>query len=53
MQATVLGFASHPQWRVVAANLKLPDSAGKPVRLKGWDAAGRLVVDFDPTAASR
>ena len=46
---TVLGFASHPQWRVVAANLKLPGAAGKPVTLKGWDAQGKLVVDFDPT----
>jgi hypothetical protein len=49
VEATVVGFASHPQWRVVAANLKLPGSAGKPVRLKGWDAQGTLVVDLDPT----
>ena len=51
VQATVLGFASHPRWRIVAANIKLPGSAGKPVSLKGWDADGKLVVDFDPTAA--
>jgi hypothetical protein len=52
IEATVLGFASHPQWRVVAANLKLPGSAGKPVRLRGWDADGKLVVDDDPPAAN-
>ncbi|BEP15676.1 hypothetical protein acdb102_39870 [Acidothermaceae bacterium B102] len=51
VEATVLGYASHPQWRVVAANLKIPDSAGKPVRLRGWDAGGKLVVDTDPTGS--
>ena len=48
----MLGFASHPQSRVVAANLKLPGSEGKPVSLKGWDAEGTLVVDFDPRATT-
>jgi hypothetical protein len=52
VQATVLGIASHPQWRVVAATLQIPGAAGKPVSLKGWEAAGKLVVDFDPAAAS-
>ena len=47
--ATVLGFSGHPQWRVAAANLKLPDSTGKPVSLRGWDANGALIVAFDPT----
>ncbi len=46
--ATVLGFASHPQWRLVAANLEIPGAAGEPVGRKGWDADGTLVLDGAP-----
>lgn len=46
--ADVLGFAGHPQWRVVSADLKVPGSADQPVRLRGWDASGALVVDYRP-----
>jgi hypothetical protein len=47
--AEVTGFASHPQWRVIAANVKLAGATGKSVELRGWDAAGELVVDYAPT----
>lgn len=51
--AGVVEFASHPQWRVVIADVKLSTWAGNHVRLRGWDSDGKLAVDADPSQSVR
>ena len=50
--AGVVEFASHPQWRIIIADLKVSSGAGKRIVMDGWDAQGKLVVDDDPSAAT-
>ena len=42
--AQVMGFARHPQWRILSAPWKGPESDAAGVLIRGWDADGRLVL---------
>ncbi len=42
--AQVVGFAHNPQWRILTADLKVPDSQASNVEVLGWDAAGSRVL---------
>jgi hypothetical protein len=42
--AVVVGFAAHPQWRTFSALTTWSTSDMNNVGLRGWDAAGKLVV---------